>query len=161
MRKELVPPPGGKLTPLLIEKKEELKNLLARASELKSVSLNSKSESDVIMLATEAYSPFPGFMGNSDYVAVRDHMRVSNELLWHIPVTLPVSSQIAKRLRVGKAISLVSQDTNQIMAVMTIDEIYDYDKDQEAEGVFATRDTSHPGVAKIYKQNGIYLAGSV
>jgi len=159
MQIELVPPHGGKLNPLLVADKQERTRLLQQAQELKSVGLDSKSESDVIMLATGAYSPLQGFMGKKDYLSVMAEMRLSSGLLWPIPVTLPVAAAVAKDLRVGEEISLVSLESNLIMAVMTIDEIYGYEKEQEAGSVFATNDRSHPGVAKIYEQGDIYLAG--
>ncbi|MBT3254137.1 MAG: sulfate adenylyltransferase [Candidatus Marinimicrobia bacterium] len=158
---DLVPPHGGKLLPILVSDKTEKSRILDRAEGLKSVVLNSKSESDVIMLATGAYSPLTGFMGSDDYLGVINDLRLSDGLLWPIPVTLPVAKHIAGALEPGEEISLVSLDSNQIMAVMTISEIYSYNKEVEAEKVFATTDLTHPGVVKLYEQGDIYLAGSL
>jgi len=158
---ELVPPHGGKLSPLLISDEQEKKALRANASSWKAIQLNSKAESDVIMMATGAYSPLQGFMKQEDYSSVRDHMRMADGLLWPIPVTLPVKSELAATLKVGEEISLLSEASQEVMAVMTIDEIFNYDKDEEALNVFATTDRSHPGVAKICEQGDTYLAGPV
>ena len=158
---ELVPPHGGKLAPLFISDKIEHSKILDRAQGLKPIFLDSKSESDVIMLATGAYSPLTGYMGRADYESVVEQMRLYNGLLWPIPVTLPVSRQVAEALKPDEEISLMSKESNQIMAVMTISEIYGYDKEYEARKVFSTTDKSHPGVAKIVEQGDTYLAGPI
>lgn len=158
---ELVPPHGGKLSPLLVTDEQESKALSSIAKSLRAIQLNSKSESDVIMMATGAYSPLKGFMSQEDYRGVRDDMRMSDGLLWPIPVTLPVESDLAARMQIGEKISLLSEESKEVMAIMTIEEIFDYDKNEEAREVFATTDRSHPGVEKIYQQGDKYLAGPV
>ena len=40
-------------------------------------------------------------------------------------------------------------------------EVYDYDKEREAERCFRTTDDAHPGVARLYAQKPHYLAGTV
>jgi len=62
----LVPPHGGKLLPLLAQgsqREEGIKEVEA----LPKVRLNSRQESDLIMLAMGAFSPLLGFMGKGDY----------------------------------------------------------------------------------------------
>ena len=38
---------------------------------------------------------------------------------------------------------------------------FEYDKEREAENCFRTTDDAHPGVARLYAQKPLYLAGSV
>src|SRR5438876_9655728 len=42
-----------------------------------------------------------------------------------------------------------------------MDEVYEYDKEREARNAFRTTDEAHPGVARLYAQKPLYLAGKV
>jgi sulfate adenylyltransferase len=47
------------------------------------------------------------------------------------------------------------------VAVLEVEETYEYDKEHEAELCFRTTDDAHPGVARLYAQKPLYLAGRV
>ncbi|MGH3084977.1 MAG: sulfate adenylyltransferase, partial [Gaiellaceae bacterium] len=46
-------------------------------------------------------------------------------------------------------------------AVLEVEETFEYDKEREAEQCFRTIDDAHPGVARLYAQKPLYLAGRV
>jgi sulfate adenylyltransferase len=46
-------------------------------------------------------------------------------------------------------------------AVLDVDEVFAYDKLEEALRCFGTTDAAHPGVARLYTQRPLYLAGRV
>ena len=48
-----------------------------------------------------------------------------------------------------------------LWGTMTVREKFTYDKKHEAQLVFRTEDEAHPGVAKVYAQEDILLAGPV
>lgn len=160
MSGKLVTPHGGNLKPLLLQG-QELESTKAEAERLPKVRLNSRETSDLIMLAVGAFSPLNGFMCQQDYIKVVDHMRTSEDVLWPIPITLAVSKSQADSLSVGDQVALVDDETGELMGSMVIDEKYSYDKKHEASRVFRTEDENHPGVAKVYAQEDIYLGGPV
>ena len=45
--------------------------------------------------------------------------------------------------------------------VIHLEEIYEYDKKEEAQLVYQTTDPHHPGVKKLYEQGDVYLAGPI
>src|SRR5581483_4416044 len=47
------------------------------------------------------------------------------------------------------------------LAIMTVEEDYDYDKAHEAHNVYRTQDDKHPGVAALYAQDDILIGGPV
>src|ERR687888_630383 len=47
------------------------------------------------------------------------------------------------------------------LAVLEVDEVFEYDKEREAERCFRTTDEAHPGVARLYAQKPLYLSGRV
>lgn len=158
---KLVSPHGGTLNPRLVEDEEQKASALKSAQNLKQIVVSSKEESDLIMLATGSFSPLNGFMGQTDYESVVTDMRMVDGLLWPIPITLAVTETVACDIDIGEQIALLSPDTNDIIATMTVSEKYAYNKQHEAQNVFCTTDEAHPGVKKIYEQGNIYLGGPV
>ena len=156
----LVPPHGGVLLPLIVNG-DERKEALGEARALHRVSLGSREVSDLIMLATGAFSPLQGFMGQKDYQRVVKEMRLRSGLLWPIPITLPVSKEEADRIKEGDIVALVNSSDDEVMASMLIEEKYSYDKKAEAIGVFGSDDPNHPGIKSLYEQGEVYLGGQV
>jgi sulfate adenylyltransferase/3'-phosphoadenosine 5'-phosphosulfate synthase len=130
------------------------------AKTLRKVILGDRELADLEMIGIGAMSPLTGFMRRLDYECVVDSMRLSDGLLWPIPVTLAVSSSEAAELREGMEIALTTADGTSV-ALMQVTEIYDYDKNREAQLVFGTTDRAHPGVARVYAQGEMLVAGPV
>lgn len=160
MTDHLVPPHGGRLKPLLLEG-EALNEAQKKAQSLPKVDLTSRETSDLIMMASGAFSPLEGFMGETDYQSVVTDMKLADGTLWPIPITLSAPKDQADRLSLGKEVALVDKQSGELMGSMKVEEKYTYDKRREAKNVFRSEDESHPGVAKLYAQNDILLAGPV
>ncbi len=156
----LVPPHGGQLKPLLL-KNEERVTELEKAKSLPKIRMSSRETSDLIMLGIGAFSPLDGFMRQEDYVEVVKTMRLTDGTLWPIPITLSVNSEQADHTNINDEIALIDDDTDELMGTMKVEQKFSYDKKHEAKNVFRTEDEAHPGVAKIYAQSDIYLAGPV
>ncbi len=160
MTSKLVPPHGGELKPLLFEGKER-EELVQRAQGLPVVRLTSRETSDLIMLAIGAFSPLDGFMGEADYTGVVENMHLKDGTLWPIPITLAVRSEQADGIEIGAEVSLIDDESGELMGVLSVTEKFSYDKQREALMVFRTQDEAHPGVAKVYAQGDMLLAGPV
>jgi sulfate adenylyltransferase len=158
MTQKLVPPHGGKLNPLLI-KGEQLKEELEKAKYLPKVLLTSREASDLIMMAMGAFSPLNGFMNSQDYAGVVENMHLADGTLWPIPITLSIPKEQADKFKLGSEIVLADEESAELMGSMTIEEKYSYDKHQEAQLVFKSKDEAHPGVAKLYAQHDTLIAG--
>jgi sulfate adenylyltransferase len=157
---KLVPPHGGTLKPLLIQG-EELPDKSRLAQSLPRVRINSKESSDVVMLAIGAFSPLNGFMGQQDYLEVVDRMQLCSGVLWPIPITVSVTREQSKKIRIGQDIVLVDEHSNEALAIMTVEEVFPYDRAKEAREVFGTQEEAHPGVRRIYSQGELYLGGPI
>jgi len=160
MSSKLVPPHGGQIKPLILEG-EELDLERERARSLPVVRLTSRETSDLIMMATGAFSPLEGFMGKEDYEGVVDDMHMADGTLWPVPITLSASEEQARTLPINSEVALVDDESGELMGQMKVVEKYSYDKSQEAKNVFRTQDEAHPGVAKLLAQEEILLAGPV
>ena len=130
-----------------------------RAASLKKVSLSPTSVSDLELIAVGAFSPLTGFLTKADYESVVQDMRLVNGLVWSIPITLPVSSELADELREGEEIALVEGE--RILGIMELAERFGYDKEREARLVYRTTEDAHPGVARLYAQGEVLLGGEI
>ncbi len=159
MTSQLIRPHGGKLINRTLEGRER-ESSLERAENLPRLKLNSRQLSDVELIAIGAFSPLTGFMGKKDYENVVDHQRLENGLPWTIPVTLAVTKEDAARLRPASEIALVD-DVEQIVAILHLEEIYQYDRKHEAELVLKTSSDTHPGVQYLSTVGDYCLAGPI
>ncbi len=155
---KLINPHGGKLVNREVADAERTK-LIAAAVGMPQLQVNARVVSDLEMIATGAYSPLEGFMGEADYQSVLSNMRLASGLPWSIPVTLPVSSEQAGNLAEGTEVGLVYGD--QLLAVLHLAEKFTFDKQREAELVYRTTAEAHPGVRVLYEQGEWLLAGRI
>jgi sulfate adenylyltransferase len=139
------------------EKEEELK----KADKLKKVRMTTRETGDLIMLGIGGFTPLDGFMGYDDWKGVCADMKMTNGLFWPIPITLSVSTEVANALTIDEEITLVSDETNEVMGTMKVTEKYQIDKDFECKNVFATNDPEHPGVKVVMNQLDWNIAGPV
>jgi len=155
----MIKPHGGTLIDKIVSEKER-ESFKKKAFTLKNIKLNRRQVSDLEMIATGALSPLEGFMGEEDYRSVVHGMRLASGLIWSIPITLAVEKEEARRLEIGEEIAL-SDEFGKVLAIMRLEEIYPYDKELEAEKVYWTRDSMHPGVRAVYRQGDILLGGPI
>jgi sulfate adenylyltransferase len=158
MSVKLIKPHGGSLVnrELTGEIREEA---LARAASLTKIQLNDLNLADLEMISNGALSPLTGYMGREDYESVVHNLRLANDLPWSIPVTLAVSKELADSISEGQDVALVEGE--KILAILEVQEKYTYNKQVEAEKVYRTTEEAHPGVARLYKQGEVLLAGPV
>jgi len=156
---QLIAPHGGTLINR-VASADEKEALLQEAPCLTRLVVNERVQSDVVMIAIGGFSPLTGFMNQADYLSTVKEMHLSTGLAWSIPITLPVSSEVAATLRLGQRLGLETP-AGQLFAVMTLTEKFTYDKALEAEKVYRTTDENHPGVAVLYSQGDVYLAGEI
>jgi len=154
-----IPPHGGTLVNRILHGREH-EEALQRAESLKSVTLNHVAISDLEMIAVGAYSPLTGFMGQEDYQSVVEEMRLANGTVWPIPITLPVTAEEAGALREGEDIAL-REPTGLTLGILHLEAKYTYDKEKEALNVYRTTEAAHPGVARLYAQGDVLLAGDI
>lgn len=135
---------------------EELPETLAHAKTLPIVRLSERASCDLELLAVGAFSPLDRFMGKQDYDRVLAEMRLDNDQLFPIPITLPVAND--EPLQLDREVALVDS-RNEILAVMTIEEINDWDLATNALEVFGTTDERHPLVAEMHRWGKRNISG--
>ena len=139
---------------------EERQAALHRARDCKKIPLSEVGVSDLEMIANGAMSPLTGFMSKKDYDSVVHTMRLAHGLIWSLPITLPVTRELAAQVREGEEVALV-ENGGAILGLMKISEKFEYDKTVEAQHVYRTTEAAHPGVARVLSQGEVCLAGEV
>jgi len=153
----LISPYGGKLVNLVAvgEERQELVELSLR---LPSVQISQRATCDLELLATGGFSPLDRFMGKADYERVLTEMRLANGMLFPIPVTLKVDEESLPKW--GEQITL-SDDRNNALAIMQIEEIFRWDHQREARLVLGSTDPRHPLVSEMVKWGNVCVSGKL
>jgi sulfate adenylyltransferase len=154
----LIEPHGGILVDRVATNQDAL-TLAEQARALPAVKLGMRALSDLEMIAVGAFSPLTGFMTSADYKGVVQYMHLAGGLPWSLPVTLSVSKEDAKAYE-GKQVTLADEDGN-LLAIMDVEEAFEYDKREEARLAYRTEEDAHPGVAAVYAQDEMLIGGAV
>jgi sulfate adenylyltransferase len=152
---KLISPNGGHLVDLTIPT-GAIGELKAFASRIPSLQLSERSVCDLELLSTGAFSPLDRFMNREDYERVLDEMRLASGHVFPIPVTLSVEPSPAIHLDHHVALRNAK---NELLAVMIIEEVNEWDRGEVAEKVFGTRDPCHPLVAEMERWGKLNISG--
>jgi sulfate adenylyltransferase len=151
----LIPPYGGKLVNLVVEGAER-EELLARASKLPSIKITMRNLCDLELIATGGFSPLTTFMGKADYERVLKEMRLADGTLFPLPITLTADPK--ELPTVGEDIVLRNAN-NEVIAIMTLDEVYHWDANTEAALAYGSTDSKHPMVSEMGRWNKVCISG--
>jgi sulfate adenylyltransferase len=156
----LIPPYKGKLINLLLDE-AEAEHIKVESESYPAITLSQRQNCDLELLVTGALSPLTGFMNQDDYDSVINNTSLQNGTVWPIPYYLDLTEEQAASINVGDKIAL--HDTEGFMpAVITVESKWKPDKNKEAENIYGTLDTEHPGVDYLLNTVGdVYIGGKV
>ena len=156
----LINPHGGKLRYLVVDS-DASAVLKQKAKSLPSWTLNDRQVCDLEMILNGGFSPLTGFLSEGDYNTVLGNMRLQDGTLWPIPITLDVTKEFSLNIDVSQEIALKDKE-GFIIAVMSVESIWQPDKMVEANKVLLTTDEGHPAVNYLLNEsNPIYVGGPV
>ncbi|HCK67360.1 MAG TPA: adenylyltransferase [Anaerolineae bacterium] len=152
---KLIAPYGGKLVNLVVTGKER-EELLAKTAQLPSIKITARNLCDLELIATGGFSPLTTFMGKADYDRVLKEMRLADGTVFPLPITLTADPK--ELPTVGE--ELVLRDANfDVIAIMTLDEIFHWDAETEASLAYGTTDAKHPMVSEMARWNKVCISG--
>lgn len=149
MASSLILPHGGKLINKYVQKSEDLTVF----------EVSPDIRNDAENIATGVFSPLTGFVGQENFQNVLKEGRLSNGVPWTIPIVLDMEKQIAKQMQDLGDVILSSE--GQEFCLLHVHEIYEYNKQDMAQGVYGTTDTEHPGVSRLFKMKEFLVGGEV
>ena len=150
----LIAPYGGALVNLLVPP-DEREELRAYAGRLPSAQLSDRAVCDLEAMAVGGFSPLDRFLGEEDYARVLEEMRLADGRLWPIPITLPLDPT---DVRLDGEVALRDAKNN-ILATLTVEEAYEWDKAEAAQRICGTQDARHPLVAEMARWGGVNVSG--
>jgi len=156
---DVIAPHGGELINRVATPEQRV-SFESKADFLPRVTLDQRAVSDLEMIAIGGFSPLTGFMDQLDYNSVVTEMRLADGLAWSVPITLPITAEVASNLKEGDLVRL-DNPQGKYIGVLHLTQKYEYDRTQEAINVYRTEDTKHPGVQVLYNQGSINLAGDI
>jgi len=157
----LIAPHGGELIEL-IAKPERITELKNQSREWPSWDLTGRQLCDLELLMNGGFSPLRGFMTRGDYEGVCQKMRLTNGLLWPMPITLDVTEDFAKTLKPGSTKIALRDPEGVMLGVLHVEEVWQPDREAEGKSVFGTTSKVHPGVDYLLsKSNPWYVGGRV
>ena len=154
---DLIAPHGGELINLLADI-DRTSSIKTESRDWPSLDLNERQLCDLELLLSGAFSPLQGFLTKADYERVCGEMRLSDGTLWPIPIMLDVSEELAEKLSSGSNIAL--RDAEGVMiAALNVEDVWQPDREEEANAVFGTTNREHPGVAQLLDRTSPYYVG--
>jgi len=119
--------------------------------------LSDRNACDVELLMNGGFSPLKGFMNKEEYESVVDNHRLTNGLLFGLPVVLDTNRE---DLTVGKKVLLKYNGEN--IAVLNISDRWVPDKVKETFKCYGTSELEHPGTMMVALERGkSYLGGEI
>lgn len=154
-------PHGGTLVNQVVPA-DQVRAEIARARALPSIRIDLEAVITIEMITTGVLSPNKGFMNQADYLSVLDSGRLANGVVWPVPLSFaPVGErnrEVIAALAVGDEVALIDE-RNEPVAILAIEDIFDYDKEERARQLFGTTDRNHPGVDAIHRRMGDVALG--
>ena len=75
---------------------DSAQKLKIEAAELPSWDLNPRQICDIELLLNGGFNPLKGFLSEEDYNCVVENLRLSNGVLWPIPINLDVTEKFTR-----------------------------------------------------------------
>ena len=151
----MIAPHGGTLVDRVVPE-AELTEAVAKAQSLPRLVINHDLARDAQNIARGVFSPLTGFIGQADFQSLLERDRLASGAAFTIPIMLDVPA--ADTVAAGEIALYDEAKPDTPLAIMTIEDIFPWDKATTAQHVFGTTDEAHPGV-RGYGERGDFLVG--
>lgn len=136
------------------------KQFLQEAAGFPRIELSSGDLSTVYRIADGTLSPLTGGMDEETWHYVLDNAALDygfRHYAWTAPISFPATDDEVKKLNVGRSAALTHN--GEIVAVMHVSSIFDWDKAKHVERFYGTTRTDHPGARIITGDERTRLVG--
>jgi sulfate adenylyltransferase len=151
---DLIVPHGGLTEPVCCTVgAAEIDAFKKEAASLAKVPVPDADLSTVYRFGDGALSPLTGPMDSKTFNRVLDESVIEHNgklYAWTIPLSLPVTAELAKTLKVGQQVALTNT-AGDVVATLDISDIFEWDKPRYLKSVYLTERTDHPGADMVLK----------
>ncbi len=149
---DLVSPHGGLSEPVCrLVQAEAAGDFLAEADKLVRVPVSDADLSTVYRFGDGGLSPLEGPMDSATYDRVLEEEVIDFRgklYAWTIPLSLPVTAELAKRLAPGRKVAL-ENTSGAIVGTLDVTDVFAWDKRKYLSKVYLTDRTDHPGADMV------------
>jgi sulfate adenylyltransferase len=153
---DLIAPHGGLAEPVCrTVGAEEMDAFQAEAAKLTKVPVPDADLSTVYRFGDGVLSPLVGPMDRATYNRVLDESVIEQAgklYAWTIPLSLPVTAELAGKLKAGQRVALTNSAGN-VVATLDVSDVFQWDKPRYLKSVYLTERTDHPGADMLLKQD--------
>jgi len=155
-------PTGKLINPMLPKDSQEWADLREHSATLPEVVLSYRNLCDIELILNGGFSPLEGFMNKKEYKGVCEQMRLPCGTLYPVPVNLDITKQKALEIEESGKKQVVLKDREGIpLAVMNIEDLWEVDKNMEAETCWGG-DPEHPAIVTLMSNtNEVYIGGKL
>ncbi|MEM3206141.1 MAG: sulfate adenylyltransferase [Thermoplasmatales archaeon] len=126
-----------------------------------SIDVSSQTANECLGIGYGFLSPLEGFMNRNETDSVCSKMSLSDDTLWSIPINLNVAEEEIKTKGIREGDDVLLTYDKKPLAVLNVEEIFNYNLEDMARQVYGTTDQKHPGVKRTLSQKGRFIAGKV
>jgi len=137
-----------------IDAKEKIKGL-------KKVTISSRVARECIDLAYGFFTPLQGFMGKGDVDSVCEKMKLINGIFWPIPIVFDIANDEIKEKGIKEKDTILLTYHDHVLAILEIEEIFNYNKLDLEQAVLGTTDLKHPGVKMYNALKDAFIGGKI
>jgi sulfate adenylyltransferase len=149
---DLIPPHGGLAEPVSCTVAPgEADALVAAAARQTKIPVSDADLSSVYRFGDGGLSPLTGPMDEATYHRVLDEEVIEHggrRYAWTIPLALPVTTDLARRLTRGETVALTNA-AGTVVAALEVSDVYAWDKAKYLKSVYGTERTDHPGADMV------------
>jgi len=115
---------------------------------------------DIHNISSGTFSPLTGFLNQKDYNRVVNDMHLDTGQPWVMPITLDLPKELRVSFFREEEISLRDQGGKDI-AVLSVEDIFEVNPEDDVKKIYGTPDTSHPGVMKEMARSRFRIGGRI
>ncbi|TWT61616.1 sulfate adenylyltransferase [Rubinisphaera italica] len=149
---DLIPVHGGLSEPVCrTVPAADVETFKSEAASLTKVPMTAADLSSVYRIADGTLSPLEGPMDSATYNLVLDESVIENDgkkYAWTIPISFPVTSELAGKLSSGQKVALTCPEGN-VVGTLDISDVFEWDKPRYLKSVYGTERTDHPGADMV------------
>jgi sulfate adenylyltransferase len=114
----------------------------------------------VARIADGSFSPLTGFMNKAEVLSILKNKKLTNGLVWTIPIMLPALELKIDELKDLEVIELF-YPADKFIGIVVIEEIFKMNILEMLINIFNTDNPKHPGVNKMLNEGEYFIAGDI
>jgi len=162
LTRDLIAPHGGLSEPVdRMVPEPERREFVSKAEKLPSLRVSDADLSTLYRFGDGGLSPLAGPMNRGTFDRVLDAEHIVHDgkkYAWTIPLSFPATNLEIASLKTGSEAAL-RNEAGEVVGVLTVEDVFPYDKEKYLKGVYQTSRHDHPGAKMTLADDRTNLVG--